>query len=41
MENQAEQSNTSKYNDSAADAVASLLVLTIAVAWTVFWVAGQ
>lgn len=41
MENQVEQTSASKYNDSTADAVASLLVLTIVVAWAVFWVAGQ
>ena len=41
MEKQGEQQAQSRYNDSAADTVAALALLTIAVAVAVFWVAGQ
>jgi hypothetical protein len=41
MENSAEEQVASKYNDSAADAVAVLAILTIVIAAVVFWVAGQ
>jgi hypothetical protein len=30
-----------RYNDSAADAIAVIAILTIAVATAIFWVAGQ
>ena len=41
MENGAEQQAVSKYNDSAADAVAALAVLTIVIGAVVFWLSGQ
>jgi hypothetical protein len=41
MENAAEQQSDKKYNDSAADAVATLAVLTILIAIAVFWISGQ
>jgi hypothetical protein len=41
MENAAEEQAVSKYNDSAADAVAALALLTIVIAAVVFWISGQ
>lgn len=41
MNDQAEQQVATKYNDSAADAVAMLAVLTIIVTAAVYWLAGQ
>jgi hypothetical protein len=41
MENGAEQQAVSKHNDSAADAVAALAVLTLVIGAVVFWLSGQ
>jgi hypothetical protein len=41
MENSVEQAKASKYNDSMADAIAALAVLSIAIAVAVFWVSGH
>ncbi len=41
MENPGSQVSEPKYNDSAADAVATVAIITIVMAAVIFWLAGQ